>query len=152
MTKWWPDLPDWKWLKSQYWQESRLDPTAVSGVGAEGIAQMMPGTWIDVIRAMNWPLTVSRRDAALAIEGGAYYQFKQRAAWGTSGRTAIDRNDLGLAAYNAGLGNVLKAQMACADARLWAQISPCLAGVTGQYAGETLDYVVKIHHWRGEME
>lgn len=111
----------------------------------------MPGTWIDIIRALNWPKTVSRRDAALAIEGGAFYQMKQRQAWGTAGRTTHQRNDLGLAAYNGGLGNMLKAQKLCNDARLWPDISPCLVKVTGEYSRETLDYVVKINRWYAQM-
>ena len=113
---------------------------------------MMPGTWIDVIRALNYPKTVSRRDAHYAIEGGAYYQMKQRMAWGTEGRTAFQRNDLGLAAYNGGLGSILKAQRACNEARLWPDIAPCLRSVTGQFSDETLDYVVKINRWYQEME
>lgn len=152
VDKWWLDFPDWRWLKAQYWQESRLDPTARSGVGAEGIAQAMPGTWVDVIRALNWPTTVSRRDAAYAIEGGAYYQMKQRMAWRATGRTPAQRNDLGLAAYNAGLGNILKAQKLCDDKPLWEHIAPCLERVTGQYSAETLDYIVKINRWHAQME
>lgn len=113
---------------------------------------MMPGTWVDVIRAMGWPKLVSRRDARYAIEGGGWYQMKQRTAWGAQGRSPVQRNDLGLAAYNGGLGNMLKAQRACNDARLWEQIAPCLEGVTGQYSSETLDYVVKIHRWYQEMQ
>lgn len=139
-------------LKAQYWQESRLDPTAISGVDAEGISQAMPATWVDISRALGWPGIVSRKDAKYAIEGGAWYQAKQRQAWGVAGRTAMQRNDLGLAGYNAGLGHILKAQMVCNDARLWPDIAPCLERVTGQYARETLGYVVNINRWYQQME
>ncbi len=152
VSKWWPDLPEWKWLKAQYWQESRLDPTAVSGVDAEGIAQFMSPTWIDVTRALGWPTTVSRHDAAMAIEAGAYYQMRQRTAWSPQARTAVQRNDLGLASYNGGLAHILKAQSECGDARLWPEISPCLEKVTGHYSHETLQYVTFIHRWYQELE
>lgn len=36
---------DWLLLKAQAMAESNLDPKAVSGVGAQGIAQFMPATW-----------------------------------------------------------------------------------------------------------
>src|SRR5690606_7292763 len=46
--RWWPDVPYWKLWKAQMIQESRLDPTAVSSVGARGLAQFMPSTWREV--------------------------------------------------------------------------------------------------------
>jgi len=147
VTTWWPDLPRWQWLKAQYWQESRLDPNARSPAGAEGIAQFMEPTWRDAIKALRWPQTISRRDAAYAIEGGAWYMRKLRIIWRRD-RAVLDSHDLALASYNAGTGSILKAQKACSDARLWADIAPCLERVTGpRNAHETRDYVVKIHRW-----
>lgn len=147
VATWWPDLPAWKLLKAQYWQESRLDPHARSPVGAEGIAQFMEPTWHDAIKALSWPKTLSRRDAAYAIQGGAWYMHKLRRTWGR-GRTVLEKHDLALAAYNAGTGSVLAAQKVCSDGRLWSEIAPCLARVTGAaHARETRDYVDKIHRW-----
>ncbi len=150
--KWWLDYPDWKLLKAQYFQESRLDPNARSGVGAEGIAQFMPASWSDMIKALGWPVGVSRRDAALAIEGGSYYMRNLRRTWARN-RSPEQAHDLALSSYNAGTGSILKAQKACADGRLWPDIAPCLEGVTGvDFARQTRDYVTRIHRWRMEME
>jgi hypothetical protein len=151
VEKWWPDLPVWKLLKAQYWQESRLDPAARSPVGAEGIAQFMEPTWRDAIKALGWPHTISRRDAAYAIEGGAWYMRKLRGTW--KKRAIADSHDLALASYNAGVGSILKAQALCDAARLWRDISPCLTRITGPAnSRETQDYVSKIHRWHGTMQ
>lgn len=94
---------------------------------------------------------LSRRDAATAIEGGAWYMRKLRNSW--KSRSALDAHDLALGSYNAGMGNILKAQGRCGGARLWADIAPCLAAVTGAAHGrETIDYVAKIHRWHAAME
>ncbi|MBY0512051.1 MAG: transglycosylase SLT domain-containing protein [Rhodospirillaceae bacterium] len=138
-------------MKAQYWQESRLNPTARSPAGAEGIAQFMPGTWRDAVKALGWPRMLSRRDAVHAIEGGAWYMRKLREGW--RNRAPADRHDLALASYNAGMGNILKAQKHCGDARLWSHIAPCLPRVTGpRNARETTTYVSNIHRWHRAME
>jgi soluble lytic murein transglycosylase-like protein len=151
VATWWPDLPAWKLLKAQYWQESRLNPDARSPVGAEGIVQFMEPTWRDAIRALGWPQTLSRRDAAYAITGGAWYMRKLRGNWGR-GRSVLEKHDLALASYNAGLGSIIKAQKVCADALLWPAIAPCLVHVTGpRNARETTNYVAKTHLWHKAM-
>lgn len=153
VKRYWPDLPEWRWGKSQLYQESRLDPSVCSSAGACGLGQFLSGSWDDTIKALGYPKTVSRHDAAIAIGAYAYYQAKMRHAWGAGGRTVIDRNDLGLCSYNAGLGNCLKAQKACNDARLWWNIAPCMQNITGpQNAKQTTDYVERIHRWEQLME
>ena len=142
----------WKSLKAQYWQESRLDPNARSPVGAEGVAQFMPATWTDAIRALNYPKTVSRRDADFAIEGGAWYMATLRRVWKRD-RDPLQKHELAQASYNAGTGNILKAQKVCHDAKLWPDISPCLVSVTGkQFSHETITYVSRIRNYWQQME
>jgi len=138
-------------LKAQYWQESLLDPDARSPAGAEGIAQFMAPTWRDAISALGWPRTLSRRDAAHAIQGGAWYMAKLRHTWRRD-RAVLEKHDLALASYNAGTGNILAAQAACNNAHLWAGMAPCLPQVTGRHARETTDYVTRVHHWHRLME
>src|SRR3546814_8620173 len=77
--RWLPTMP-WRLLKSQYWQESLLDPSAVSHAGARVIAQFMPATWREVSAAMGWGL-VSPHDVRYAVEAGAFYDARLRRQW-----------------------------------------------------------------------
>jgi soluble lytic murein transglycosylase-like protein len=81
-------------IEALVWQESRWQAQARSPVGAQGLAQLMPGT--------ARYLGVDPRDPFANLEGGARYLREQ-----------IDRFDgnleKALAAYNAGPGRVLAA-------------------------------------------
>lgn len=143
-ARWLPGW-DWRWWKAQLYQESLLDPTAVSPVGARGLAQFMPGTWDEVSAAMGLG-AVSPHVAEAAIEAGAYYMARLRRSW-HSERPEDDRRELAQASYNAGLGNILKAQRACGNARAWRVIATCLHQITGRHAHETLTYVDRIRRW-----
>ena len=134
----------WRMWKGQLAAESGLDPAAVSPVGAAGIAQMMPGTWDEVRQAMGWGL-VSPHDVRYAIEGGAFYLARLIRFW-SSPRPVEDRWRLGQASYNAGAGNILKAQRACGGPALYPDIMACLPSITGRHSAETLAYVPRI--WR----
>lgn len=68
-------------------------------------------------------------------------------------RSPTERNPLAQASYNAGTGNILKAQARCNDAKLWPAIEPCLEAVTGpQFSHETRTYVQRIGQWWRMME
>jgi len=149
VKRWWPDLPYWRLWKAQLYQESRLDPRAVSPVGARGLAQFMPATWDDVTRALG--AHGSPHDE-LAIDAGAYYMAKLRRIW-REDRSVLEKNELAQASYNAGAGSVLKAQRFCGGARLWRTVRECLHLVTGpRNAQETKTYVARIERWWREME
>lgn len=81
-------------LSGVAWEESRMDPHAVSGAGAEGLLQLMPGT----ARAV----AISERSPSANILAGARYL-----------QLMIERFngdlELALAAYNAGPTAVAKA-------------------------------------------
>lgn len=72
--------------------ESSWNPNALSGAGAQGLGQLMPGTAAE--------LGVDPSDPLQNLDGAARYlkqQYDQFGDWGTA-----------LAAYNAGPGNVRK--------------------------------------------
>lgn len=147
----WPDYPYPAAWKAQLYQESRLDPAAVSPVGAAGLAQIMPGTWEDLRSQLRLGPAASPHDT-IAIQAGAFYMARQRHAW-SAPRPADRRHELAQASYNAGLGNILAAQRSCGGARDWPEIAPCLPGVTGaRNAAETSGYVRAIAKWRAMME
>ena len=136
--------------KAQLYQESLLEPDARSHVGAEGLAQFMPGTWKDVSRQMGLG-NVSPRDAKYAIDAGAFYMAQLRRTW-RAPRPALDRHFLAAASYNAGSGHLIKAQKLCSGPALYADIIVCLPQVTGRHSKETITYVERIKQWRRHLE
>ena len=135
---------DWRWLRSQCWAESSLRPDAVSPVGAVGLCQFMQGTWGDVMPGMA---DEKRRDARWSIAAAAKYNRQLWDTW-TEKRSRDDRRRIVFASYNAGIGNILKAQKkARADNKRgnsWEEISRYLEDVTGHHHKETLGYVDRI--------
>tara|TARA_R110001592_G_C13193003_1_gene753589 strand:- start:43642 stop:44190 length:549 start_codon:yes stop_codon:yes gene_type:complete len=140
-------LPTWdyRWLKAQGYQESLLNPYAVSYVGASGIMQVMPATWNDITNNLGWKMA-NIFDPSLSIHAGAYYDSKLWKQW-RSKRTVDSRRNLTFASYNAGLKSLLDAQKACHMKTEWEDISPCLVQITGKHSKETLTYVERINRW-----
>jgi membrane-bound lytic murein transglycosylase F len=135
---------DYHLWKAQLYQESLLNPAAVSPVGAAGLAQFMPRTWVEVSRELGYG-KISPHLTGPAIQAGAYYMAKMRRFW-SSPRPEWDRHSLAMASYNAGAGNLHKAQKKAGGARDYETISKSLSAVTGRYSHETLTYVRRI--WR----
>ncbi len=81
-------------LEAVIWRESNWNPSARSPVGAQGLAQLMPGTARD--------LGVDLHDADQNLEGGAKYLRMQLDAFNGNIEKA-------LAAYNAGPRRVIRA-------------------------------------------
>jgi hypothetical protein len=133
---------DWLHLKSQCYQESRLDPRANSPVGASGLCQFMPGTWKEVSERLN--LNTSPYNAKANILAAAYYMGTLDKQW-SSPRPPLERLTLARASYNAGLGNLLKAQKSCNGALLWREIEGCL-----NYP-ETSTYIRRIDRYYADM-
>ena len=130
----------WQQLKAQCYQESRLNPKAVSPVGAQGLCQFMPGTWKEMMKyGLNNPW-----NPAQSIRAAAIYMSYQHRFW-SSERPWIDRSMLATANYNAGGGNVLKAQRKCPGSILYNEVVKCLPEITGRHSRETIDYVWLIH-------
>ena len=137
---------DWRLLKAQLYQESWLKPDVVSPVGARGLGQFMPATWEEVSRELGF-VGVSPHSPQHAIEAAAYYMAKQRSGWSFP-RPEHDRHSLAMASYNAGFGNILKAQTLSGGELLYTPIIERLPDVTGHYSAETMTYVERIwQYW-----
>lgn len=140
-----PTYP-WYWNKAQAIAESGLNPNATSPVGAMGLTQFMPGTWKDVSKTLNF--NGSAYTPALNIQAQAYYmgylmnQFKKP-------RPIYDQYSLALASYNAGIGNIVKAQAKGGNSLLYAPMAQALPQVTGRHSTETTTYVRRIWDYIG---
>lgn len=149
----------WLYLKAQCYQESLLNPRAVSPAPAfaKGICQFTDDTWVFVSRAMGWD-NVSPFNAKANIYAAAWYMRYLVRQWYWE-REDIERLILAWASYNAGLGRILAAQQLALDghcgdprARNWEHIAPCLQHITGaDNSSETLGYVERIKKWYGYL-
>lgn len=147
VSRWWGAFPYPDAWAAQLYQESLCDPWAVSPAGAAGLAQFMPATWREQAALMG--LTATPHDD-VAIEAGAAYQARMMAVWHAP-RPEHERWRLGLASYNAGAGNIIRAQAACNGARDWRNIETCLPEITGHHSNETRTYVRRIERWWNEL-
>lgn len=129
-------------LRSVLHAESGMHPYAVSPVGARGLAQFMPETWAEVATSIGTP-EASPYESTPAISGAAFYLTSLYQKW-IDDRSPRDRWSLALASYNAGFGNVLKAQKKCGGCPQYSKIIEHLPSVTGSHADETTTYVSKI--------
>lgn len=147
-------LPQWDplWLPAQIYQESRFNPNAVSAAGAKGISQFMDATWQDMlVNCPDLPKTATPFEAVPAIHAAAFYMSKLRGLW-KSDRSEEDRRRLAQASYNAGFGNVRRAQEYAGGARTYEHIIARLPDVTGpRNAHETRTYVERIERWHDEL-
>ncbi len=139
---------DWRWFKAQARAESNYDTNALSPAGAMGIMQIMPGTWQDIEEELG--VYASPYNAKVNIRFGIYYMKKMVRFW-KAPRSKGERLELAQASYNAGAGNILKAQKACGNGNVWALISPCLSAITGRHANETITYVKRIARYFNEL-
>ena len=123
----------WMQLKSQCYAESSFNPNAISPVGAQGLCQFMPGTWAEY--GVGNPF-----DADASINASAKYMSALISGW-KSERPDEDRLKLAQASYNAGFGNLLKAQKKCDNKSLYDEIIQCLPKITGHHSIETKVYI-----------
>lgn len=147
-----PDIPfqtDFQRIAGDRWidraaqakAESGFNPRAVSPVGARGILQFMPGTWRD------WGRGADPFDPIAGIDAGHRYMN-----W-LEGRTTSFNAALG--SYNAGLGNIRKAQRLADSTGLlgrdaWLQALPRVTGEA--HAAETRGYVRNNARYRAELQ
>lgn len=89
-------------LAAQGYQESRLNQSAVSHVGAIGIMQIMPGTG-NALKVGNIRITEPNIHA-----GAKYLDLLLQRYFPDAAFTELDRSLFAFAAYNAGPGNIAK--------------------------------------------
>jgi len=137
----------WQWFKAQAIAESSLDSKAISPAGALGLMQLMPGTSAEVARELwipNKPL-----DPQINILMGIHYARKM---WDIFQKeSGLERLCFTFGAYNAGAGNIIKAQKVAGRPDIWHDIAAVMPQVTGDHAMETIRYVERILDIRQKM-
>ncbi len=139
---------DWKYFKAQSVAESRLIADAKSGVGAEGIMQIMPRTF-EEIKTKNPKIKGDLTQPRWNIAAGVWYDRSIWKIWKAK-RPFKDKLDFMFGSYNAGKGSILRAQKIAEarglDPNAWKSIELTLPEVTKKRSKETIEYIHKIHH------
>ncbi len=137
---------NWHHFKAQAIAESRLKENATSHVGAVGLMQIMPTTYKEITKRHRH-IKGSGSNPQWNIAAGIAYN---RSIWNIfkADRPFQDRLDFTFGAYNAGKGNIIRAQKRAKRSGLnpdvWSSIEQTLPQVTGRHSKETLDYVTTI--------
>ena len=144
---------DWRVFKAQAMTESRLNPGAVSPVGARGLMQLMPSTYGEIqsrdtslkdINDPEWNIA-----AGIKHNRSLWRQWRGQAADG-------DRLTFVFASYNAGSGTITRAQGVAEtrafDPTLWASVEAVAPDVQRWREDETLGYVRRIEENRAKLD
>ena len=136
---------DWRLFKAQGMAESGLDSAATSWVGARGIMQLMPTTFLEI--SSRNPEMSQIDDPEWNIAAGIFYDRQLWKQWAADS-VENHRREFMFASYNAGRGTILSAQaMARRDSldyRSWPAIESVAPKVRRWRYTETLGYVRKI--------
>lgn len=138
---------DWCWLKAWAMAESNLDQDAISPAGAVGILQVLPATgeWISAKYGGKLRDAHELRNAKTNIRIAALYISHLHRFWSYPRPSEYCRLQVVQASFNAGEGNILKAQTLSSGRLCWKHIAAYLHEVTGQkHSEETLSYVQTI--------
>jgi len=137
---------NWIHFKAQSIAESNLREGAKSAVGAEGLMQIMPRTYEEIIRR-NKEIKGSVYQPKWNIASGIWYNRDIWKRWSPK-RTFQDKLDFMFSSYNAGRGHIINAQKKCDgknyDPNTWECIEAHLVEITGHHSVETLGYVERI--------
>jgi membrane-bound lytic murein transglycosylase MltF len=136
---------DWRLFKAQGMTESNLNPAATSWVGARGIMQLMPSTFLEIqTRNPDW---TSIDDVEWNIAAGIFHNRRLWRLWKDSVDTEDHRYFM-FGSYNAGRIPILRAQQLARqkllDPRYWATIEVVAPEVRGWRQAETINYVRRI--------
>lgn len=140
---------DWRWFKAQAMAESGLNPKVVSPVGARGIMQLMPDTFEECKDLLNLP-DAEPFDPLMGIKLGIYYDRRMWRMW--KAEVGLERLRFMFGSYNAGAGNIIKAQKRASPPDQWWAVARELPRVTGiGHARETRQYVKRIEAFYQEI-
>lgn len=137
---------DWRIFKAQAVAESRLKEGAKSYVGAKGIMQIMPQTFDEIARKTP-AIKGTSEQPRWNIAAGIWYDRSLWNLWKAE-RPFQDRVDFTMGSYNAGKGNIIRAQKKAEkkglNPNLWISVEKVLPMITGRHSKETIGYVEKI--------
>jgi len=137
---------DWTHFKAQAIAESNLNIKAKSHVGAVGLMQIMPATFVEITQKNKF-IEGSAGEPRWNIAAGISYNRSLWNYW-RADRGFQDKLNFMFASYNAGRGNIRKAQRFAekerANPNLWSTIEKHLVKVTGRHSRETLAYIDRI--------
>ena len=137
---------DWRLFKAQGLAESNLDPRATSRVGARGIMQLLPSTFL-AIQSGN-PVFVSIDQDEWNIAAGVYHDRQLWRQWLEDSVESADHHRFMFASYNARRMPILRAQVLARrqalNPRQWASIAQVAPAVRHWRHRETLAYVGRI--------
>ena len=143
--RYWGDTPHtWHLMRELARAESSFRSMVRSHAGAVGLTQVLPATWREIrdrgIQDLGGDLT----DPSDNVRAGTYYLRTQYNIWSPD-RPERDRVLLALACYNAGAGNLLRAQRRAGGSLKFDDIAQRLPDVTGSHAAGTIQYSHKIY-------
>ncbi len=128
------------------WRGSALSKK-VAGAAFIDLMQVMPGTWQGIAPKLGVTSPWLVKDN---IQAGICYDARMWAIW-KDPRPLEERIAFTLASYNAGAGNILKAQRLVAGGEKtsqWVSVAARLHTVTGRSSAQTCGYVIRIQHLR----
>jgi len=98
----------WLWVKAQIWQESRMNPKAISPAGAQGLMQLMPATDLEIDGKLDG------EDVVGGVNNGIRYLADQYRHL-TEIVNPSERIRFSLASYNGGRGYINFAMVIARD-------------------------------------
>lgn len=131
---------DERLLRAVCTKESQLNPKAVSKEGALGLCQFMKGTWKAISAKNKLILQNGYFNPEQSIHATSYYLSLLHKSF----ENKKDSIEYTLAAFNAGIGNVIKADKQCGQ-RGYSIMLQCLPKITSSSnARTTKEYVSSI--------
>ena len=108
-------LLDWRWLRALGIAESSLRENVTSSAGAQGLMQIMPGTWEELAAKLPISDPMDARDSVLA---GVHYHRWQWDAWADID-DELQRMLFTMGSYHAGAGRIRRAWRDCGKCEQW---------------------------------